>query len=254
MLTPKRFVIQRFTKETTEEEAAEMDKLIEAAKGNVKSEANEDLLIKADKLTWDLSSRDGMRQAANDMLELLTNGSTKGKTINLPKENALLSVGKVHTAMMVDYALLLTLIWLSARTQQTITANKDLSAREILALLIEDYGYVEDKEAKAAAKHQALKIACAHPGNAAVTGALSELADLYFKEGNNQAGGTYKKVVKILSELPFEVTASNAMGLSKGKTKVPGIGKSSAEKIHEFITTGTIEKLEEKRKLLASTS
>jgi hypothetical protein len=143
---------------------------------------------------------------------------------------------------------------LSARTKQTITANKDLSAREILALLIEDYGYVEDKEAKAAAKQEALELACTHPGNAAVTGAISELADLYFQDGNKQAGGTYKKVAKILSELPFEVTASNAMGLCKGKTKVPGIGKSSAEKMHEFITTGTMEKLEEKRKLFASKS
>jgi hypothetical protein len=245
--------MQRFTQETTEEEKAEMDKLIDAAKGNVKAEADEDLLIQADKLSWDLSSRDGMRQAAKDMLELLTNGSTEGKTINLPEENALLSVGKVHTAMTLVYAVVLTL-FVSSRTKQTITANKDLSAREILALLIEDYGYVEDKEAKAAAKQEALEIACAHPGNAAVTGALSELAELYFKDGNKQAGGTYKKVVKILSELPFQVTASNAMGLSKGKTKVPGIGKSSAEKMHEFITTGTIEKLEEKRKLFASKS
>jgi DNA polymerase/3'-5' exonuclease PolX len=30
-----------------------------------------------------------------------------------------------------------------------------------------------------------------------------------------------------------------------------GIGKGSADKIHEFLATGTIEKLEEKRKLAA---
>lgn len=43
------------------------------------------------------------------------------------------------------------------------------------------------------------------------------------------------------------VTAENAMSFSKGKTKVAGIGKSSAEKMKEFMETGTMEKLEEKR-------
>ena len=47
--------------------------------------------------------------------------------------------------------------------------------------------------------------------------------------------------------LTHEITAENAMGLSKGKTKVANIGKSSAEKIKEFLETGQIAKLEEKR-------
>ena len=45
----------------------------------------------------------------------------------------------------------------------------------------------------------------------------------------------------------MEITADNALGLGKGKTKVDGIGKGSAEKMREFMTTGTIQKLEEKR-------
>ena len=35
--------------------------------------------------------------------------------------------------------------------------------------------------------------------------------------------------------------------LGKGKTKVNGVGKGSAEKIFEFLTTGSIAKLDEKR-------
>lgn len=47
--------------------------------------------------------------------------------------------------------------------------------------------------------------------------------------------------------MEVEITADNAMSFSKGKTKVPGIGKGSAEKMKEFMETGTIAKLEEKR-------
>jgi Helix-hairpin-helix domain len=135
--------------------------------------------------------------------------------------------------------------------QQTIAANKDMSARDILVLLVEDYGYVEDKKAMAAAKQVALASSAGHPANAALIAAISELADLYYKDGNKNAGGSYKKVVKALSELQYEITALNALGLHKGKTKVVNIGKGSAEKIHEFMTTGTISKLEEKRAHLA---
>ena len=60
---------------------------------------------------------------------------------------------------------------------------------------------------------------------------------------------SYNKVVTVLKDLKAEVTADNAMSLCKGKTKIPGIGKSSAEKMKEFMETGTIAKLEEKRAL-----
>ena len=105
-----------------------------------------------------------------------------------------------------------------------------MSASEILGLLIEDYGYVEAKQEKEEAKQKALEVTLGHEANAAVVAAISELADLYFKDGNRNAGLSYKKVVKALSELTYEITESNALGLGKGKTKVANIGKSSAEK------------------------
>jgi DNA polymerase/3'-5' exonuclease PolX len=73
------------------------------------------------------------------------------------------------------------------------------------------------------------------------------LGELYFKEGNANAGSTYVKAVKALSELEYAITADNAKLLSKGKTKVAGIGKGTSDKIYEFYTTGVIDKLEEKR-------
>ena len=70
---------------------------------------------------------------------------------------------------------------------------------------------------------------------------------VFCTEGNRNAGAAYTKVVNAIKGLKFEVTASNALSLSKGKTKVANIGKSSAEKMREFLSTGKIEKLEELR-------
>ena len=45
------------------------------------------------------------------------------------------------------------------------------------------------------------------------------------------AGGTYTKVANAIKDLDYEITTDNAKGLGKGKTKVAGIGKGSAEKV-----------------------
>lgn len=55
------------------------------------------------------------------------------------------------------------------------------------------------------------------------------------------------KVTSAIKDMAQEITAENAMSFSKGKTKIPGIGKGSAEKMKEFMETGTMAKLEEKR-------
>ena len=68
-----------------------------------------------------------------------------------------------------------------------------------------------------------------------------------FSSSSSLAGGTYKKVANAIKDLDYEITADNAKGLGKGKTKVDGIGKGSSEKIHEFLETGKMAKLEEKR-------
>jgi DNA polymerase/3'-5' exonuclease PolX len=57
----------------------------------------------------------------------------------------------------------------------------------------------------------------------------------------------YRKAITAISGLDYAITEDNAKGLGKGKTKLAGIGKGTADKIHEFFSTGTIQKLVEKR-------
>ena len=70
---------------------------------------------------------------------------------------------------------------------------------------------------------------------------------MYTKESNYNAGNSYKKVAAAIKVFDFEITKTNTKGLGKGKTKVAGIGKGSADKMYEFFDTGKIAKLEEKR-------
>jgi len=69
----------------------------------------------------------------------------------------------------------------------------------------------------------------------------------YFAESNANAALSYKKAIATLTGLEEEITEKNALSFSKGKTKLPGIGKGTAEKMKEFCRTGTFKKLEEKR-------
>lgn len=203
-----------------------MDRITAEAKGEIAPAASQDdlekLTAKAEEFEWVLTSRDGLKAATKAMVTLLQEHDGE-KTIDLPEDGVQQKVGQI------------------------IAANRSLSAAEIVPVIIQEFGFVEDKQAASEKKEAAIKTITKTSANAAIVKAFQELADLYFKSGNTNAGITYKKVVKALGELDFEITADNALGLGKGKTKVDGIGKGSAEKIHEFVTTGTIAKLEEKR-------
>ena len=97
-----------------------------------------------------------------------------------------------------------------------------------------------------------------------IVAALSELSALYVKAGNPQAGNTYRKVNRalphvyitiahfvtlqaaaVVRQYPAVVTSGRA--LSKGKTKVDGIGAKCGEIIDEFLATGEVSKIAEKR-------
>lgn len=88
---------------------------------------------------------------------------------------------------------------------------------------------------------------CRNPKNTTLVAAFQELVAQYNKEQNYNAAATYRRVFQAVQDLDFEITKDNAKGLCKGKDKVASIGKASAEKIFEFVTMGTIAKLEEKR-------
>src|SRR5210317_1698406 len=74
----------------------------------------------------------------------------------------------------------------------------------------------------------------------------SELADvldsLAYYEKDEHKSAAYDNAAQIIDKLPFKVTSGKE--LAKGLKKVKGIGKSIANVIDEFLSTGKVQKLE----------
>ena len=74
----------------------------------------------------------------------------------------------------------------------------------------------------------------------------SELADvldsLAYYEKDEHKSAAYDHAAHIIDQLPFKVTSGKE--LAKGPKKVKGIGKSIANVIDEFLSTGKVQKLE----------
>ena len=74
----------------------------------------------------------------------------------------------------------------------------------------------------------------------------SELADVFDElahhEKDEHKSKAYDNAAQIIDRLPFKVT--NGKELAKGPKKVAGIGKSIANVIDEFLSTGKVKKLE----------
>lgn len=74
----------------------------------------------------------------------------------------------------------------------------------------------------------------------------SELADvldsLAYYEKDEHKSAAYDHAANIIDQLPFKVTSGKE--LAKGAEKVKGIGKSIANVIDEFLSTGKVQKLE----------
>jgi hypothetical protein len=197
-----------------------MEQEVEKARGEDDSDNTlaQNLLMAADKLELDLDTKEGKKKAATDFVKLVEN------ILDLPaNRDPKLEVGKL------------------------VLANAGKSNKEIMQALVEKFGFAKAKKEKAAAKEAALEANIANPKNAPLIMAFKECASYYFKEGNNNAGFAYNKAIATIKDMEEEITAQNAMSFSKGKTKMPNIGKSTAEKMKEFCETGTFDKLEEKR-------
>mmetsp|Transcript_16797 Transcript_16797/g.35519 ORF Transcript_16797/g.35519 Transcript_16797/m.35519 type:complete len:486 (+) Transcript_16797:230-1687(+) len=217
-----------YSSEPTEEETEAMKAITEkheALADGGGGESSDDippvLAKEAAKLesSWDTSDR---KNAAQTIVDLCT---THEVTVDLPQDEkkARKAVGKI------------------------LLSNMDATCAEMLALVVKEFGWASVKEDAKARQKSALAGSCTVAENGGIVQALQELGDLYFKDGNSNAGLTYKKAVASITALDYEITADNAKGLCKGKTKVAGIGKGTSDKIYEFCTTGTIQKLEEKR-------
>ncbi len=72
-----------------------------------------------------------------------------------------------------------------------------------------------------------------------------QLASFAYAEDNKFGGLTNQKVARAIAGLEFKVTSGK--NLVKKASKVQGVGVSSAKKIDEFLETGKMEQLEEKR-------
>jgi DNA polymerase/3'-5' exonuclease PolX len=74
----------------------------------------------------------------------------------------------------------------------------------------------------------------------------SELADvldsLAYYEKDEHKSAAYDRAANIIDHLPFKVTSGKE--LAKGPKKVKGIGKSIANVIDEFLSTGRVQKLD----------
>ena len=79
--------------------------------------------------------------------------------------------------------------------------------------------------------------------NAAIVNALRKLSDL---EKNDFKSKAYWKAAEAVDNIPYTIVDGES--LAKGETKVPGIGKSIARKIDEFLETGLISRLEDLKK------
>lgn len=211
-----------YDREPTEEEVEEMKK---QWNNEASVEMPEEFIKSINELDWNLSTAKGKKKAATEMTELLTSDNSP---VAVPQEgNVKMEIGKI------------------------ILPNTDMTAEQILDLIVEKYGLKEQNKKAAAAKEEAFADLCDVKENAKVFNVIMELADVYAKEANRNASNTYRKVAQAVKDLSFEITEDNAKGLGGGKNKVPGIGKKSAEYMLEFLKTGQIEKLEEKKASLA---
>ena len=82
------------------------------------------------------------------------------------------------------------------------------------------------------------------PANQKLVDAFYEMSKGLMKT-NRFKGIARKKAADAIVELDFEVT--DGIPLSKGKTKVAGIGKGTAKDINEILETGTCGTLEDIR-------
>eukprot|EP00520_Triparma_pacifica_P010217 CAMPEP_0118658824 /NCGR_PEP_ID=MMETSP0785-20121206/14776_1 /TAXON_ID=91992 /ORGANISM="Bolidomonas pacifica, Strain CCMP 1866" /LENGTH=433 /DNA_ID=CAMNT_0006551871 /DNA_START=102 /DNA_END=1403 /DNA_ORIENTATION=+ len=187
------------------------------SKVKVKAEAN-------DLSDIDLSKPEGKKEAAVKLL-----AASRVLNVQLPEDDGEARI-KIGTVLMSELG--------SGATD----------AQAILTKIVDTYGIQETKEQVIAAQ-EAAGNSCTNAENGKIMLFIKELKDLYFKEGNGQAGGSYSKAQKAIVDCPFAITLDNVKHLHKKghENKLDGIGKGTGDKIKEFLEKGTCDKLEEKR-------
>ncbi|KAI2489577.1 NAD+ ADP-ribosyltransferase [Fragilaria crotonensis] len=214
-----------YTEPPTEEQEEEMKAQDEVAKSgkappNPKNEsAAKEILRKAETMEWKVKSKEDIKSTTEAIVKICLDGG-----VSLPKGSEQKAVGKL------------------------VVQCKTATAAEVIKLIIDEYGFASGKDTGDQAIDNVAASLCKVPANAKLYAMLDEFAELMRKSGEFMKSNMQKKCAQAIAALPFEVTEENALKLGKpGKAKIPGIGKSSAEKMHEYLTTGKVAKLEELR-------
>jgi len=156
-------LMHRYSVEPSEEEKEAMEKLDEEVKGGAGPMASDDSIEdkmkeEASNIEWKLVSKQGIRAATAGMVSLL-----RKYDVDVPSDE----------------------IQAKQKVGPVIAANRAKSAAEIIPIAIETFGFIEDKKAKAEKKAAAVTAMVKVQSNAALAAAFQELAELYFKEGND---------------------------------------------------------------------
>lgn len=143
-----------YTSKPTEEQEEAMKKQVEA-EGPMQERSNElgqELIDAVKDRKWELDTQEGMRQAANEILEVI-----EGK-LDLPEDrDNKRAVG------------------------QLVMSHNDGKPSEIMEAIIKKFGFKEVKKDIEEKKKQTAAQTCANPKNAGLVMAFKELSDLYYK-------------------------------------------------------------------------
>jgi hypothetical protein len=220
------FRLTWYDHDPSEEEIKDMEAEYDATRPSTNSQVP-DLFLSAinENIEWDTSSNPAIKKTCMGLAEYIVQ---KDSLLAIPEDADVAKIRKAIGPIVLE--------------------NKELSMEEIIQLIVDKYGLKEDKEKNEQMKQNLVASICTVEANAGVYNVLDELSKAYYKEKNTNAGNTYKKVCAAVKDLDFEITVDNAKGLGGGKkTKVAGIGKTSANYMFEFLDTGRLEKLEEKK-------
>ncbi|CBJ27489.1 conserved unknown protein [Ectocarpus siliculosus] len=171
---------------------------------------------------WDVSTKEERKKYVAKLIEI-----AKARGVRIPEDAQAASMG-VGTVIMGSK-----------------DADNKLKVKDAVEELTDKFGKdpawvdPEDSGPKKKKRPSTAK-QCTCPENKALADAFDELAGLYFKEGS-KAGGVYKKVVSAIKDMPKPLTTAPKKG------EVPGIGAKTIQKINEFLATGKIQTLEDKR-------
>jgi hypothetical protein len=173
---------------------------------------------------YDLTSRDGRRDAAKVLITVC-----RGAGVKLPDDDSL--------AMQQIGPILIS--------------NQDIARTDVnklIEVIAESFGIVEVVMHSDSPNKKPRSIATV-PENEGLVLIFKELSKLYREEGNRNAGNTYGKVTAALASFESPIKSSNQFNERKGGVKVPGIGPTTIKYIDEYLKTGMVSKLEEKRKV-----